>query len=109
MKKRMRGNVSFRLRSSGVVLACCLVVPFAHAQETAASPAATAKPDRAQLEAQLKKAEAGGAAAKEKTKERADAAATAMQIASDIAWLAFDAGKFDESATWFATSAKLKE
>ncbi len=32
-----------------------------------------------------------------------------MQIASDIAWLAFDAGKFDEAATWFATSAKARE
>ncbi len=68
-----------------------------------------AKPDRAQLETQFKKAETDRTAAKEKTKERADAAAKAMQIASDIAWLAFDAGKFDESATWFATSAKLKE
>ena len=68
-----------------------------------------AKPDRAQLDKQFKQAETDRTAAKEKTKERADAAAKAMQIASDIAWLAFDAGKFDESATWFATSAKLKE
>ncbi|HEX8489586.1 MAG TPA: hypothetical protein VF626_01090, partial [Chthoniobacterales bacterium] len=85
------------------------VVSFhARAEEAPATPAATAKPDRAQLETQFKQAEADRAAAKEKTKERADAAAKAMQIASDIAWLAFDAGKFDEAATWFATSAKLK-
>lgn len=32
-----------------------------------------------------------------------------MQMASDIAWLAFDAGKFEEAATWFAKSAELKE
>ena len=68
-----------------------------------------AKPDRATLEAQFKKADADRAAAKENTKERADAAKNAMQLASDIAWLAFDATKFDEAATWFETSAKFKE
>ena len=67
------------------------------------------KPDRAQLEAQFKKADADRAAAKEKTKERADAARNAMQMASDIAWLAFDAGKFEEAANWFAKSAELKD
>jgi CHAT domain-containing protein len=69
----------------------------------------TPKPDRAELEAQFKKLDAERAAAREKTKERADAAQKTMQVASDIAWLAFDAGNFDEAATWFATSAKLKE
>jgi CHAT domain-containing protein len=73
------------------------------------SPAATTKPDRAQLEAQFKKSDADRAAAREKTKERAEAARNAMQIASDIAWLAFDAGKFDEAANWFAKSAELKD
>jgi hypothetical protein len=68
-----------------------------------------AKPDRAQLETQFKKVDADRAAAKANTKERADAAKNAMQIASDIAWLAFDAAKFDEAATWFSTSATLKE
>jgi CHAT domain-containing protein len=67
------------------------------------------KADRATLEAQFKKAEADRAATKENTKERADAAKNAMQIASDIGWLAFDATQFDEAAVWFATSAKLKE
>ncbi|HEX8078132.1 MAG TPA: hypothetical protein VF511_09980, partial [Chthoniobacterales bacterium] len=67
------------------------------------------KPDRAALESEFGKADADRTAAKENTKERADAAHKTMQIASDIAWLAFDAGKFDEAATWFATSAKLKE
>ena len=32
-----------------------------------------------------------------------------MHVASDIAWLAFDAGRFDEAANWFAKSAELKE
>src|SRR5256885_207936 len=66
-------------------------------------------PDRATLEAQFKKADTDRAAAKPNTKERADAARNAMQIASDIAWIAFDAGKFDEAATWFTTSAKARE
>jgi CHAT domain-containing protein len=87
-----------------------LGVPSAlRSQDAKPSPAAGAKPDRTQLEAQFKKADETRAAAKEKTKERADAARSAMQIASDIAWLAFDAGKFDEAATWFAKSAELKE
>lgn len=78
-------------------------------EEPKPAPAASAKPDRAQLETQFKKADADRVAAKEKTKERADAARNAMQIASDIAWLAFDTGKFDEAANWFAKSAELKE
>ena len=78
-------------------------------EETKAPPAPTAKPDRSQLEAQFKKADAARVAAKEKTKERADAARNAMQLSSDIAWLAFDAAKFDEAANWFAKSAALKD
>jgi CHAT domain-containing protein len=95
----------YRFTGIALALLCLLVSTQARGEE----PATGAKPDRAQLETQFKKAETDRAAAKEKTKERADAAAKAMQLASDIAWLAFDAGKFDESATWFATSAKLKE
>jgi len=67
------------------------------------------KPDRATLEAQFKKADADRAAAKQNTKERAEAAKNAMQAASDIGWLAFDAGNFDEAANWLATSAKARE
>jgi CHAT domain-containing protein len=67
------------------------------------------KADRATLEGEFKKAEAEIAANKENTKERAEAAKKATQLASDIAWLAFDASKFEEAATWFATSAKFKE
>src|SRR5436190_17300272 len=74
-----------------------------------AKPTAVPKLSRTELEAQFKEVDADRAAAKENTKERAEAAKSAMQIASDIAWLAFDSGKFDEAATWFATSAKLKE
>ncbi len=112
----MKSNVSrhamrFLLRPALVAFALiALGIPSAlWSQDAKPSPAASAKPDRAQLEAQFKKADEIRAAAKEKTKERADAARSAMQIASDIAWLAFDAGKFDEAATWFAKSAELKE
>ncbi|MEY2510934.1 MAG: hypothetical protein QOE26_1697 [Verrucomicrobiota bacterium] len=87
------------------LLSVSLAIPSS-AQEAKQSPA---KLDRTELEAQFKKIDADRAAAKENTKERATAAKNAMQIASDIAWVAFDAGKFDEAATWFATSAKLKE
>ena len=61
------------------------------------------------MEAQFAQVNAARIAAKERTKERADAARNAMQIASDIAWMAFDAGKFEEAANWFAKSAELKE
>lgn len=67
------------------------------------------KPDRATLEAQFKKIDADRAAAKPNTKERAEAARNTMQVASDIGWVAFDAGKFEEAAAWFATSAKARE
>ncbi len=93
----------------GVALIVLAVPSGGSGEEAQPSPAATAKPDRAQLEAQLRKAEATRADAKEKTKERAEAARSAMQIASDIAWLALDAGKFDEAANWFAKSAELKD
>jgi CHAT domain-containing protein len=87
------------------LLSVSLAIP-SFAQEAKPTPA---KPDRTELETQFKKIDADRAAAKNNTKERADAAKNAMQLASDIAWLVFDAGKFDEAATWFATSAKLKE
>jgi CHAT domain-containing protein len=83
--------------------------PGIRAEETKAPPAANPKPDRAQLEAQFKKSDMERAAAPEKTKERADAARNAMQAASDIAWLAFDGGKFEEAANWFAKSAQLRD
>ena len=63
------------------------------------------KPTQSQLQTQFEQAEAALGAAAEKTKERADAAKKAMKIASDIAWLAFGAGKYEEAANWFAKSA----
>lgn len=102
----IRKNVCKRAMSLRALVVIGLAFPsLALAEEAKPTP----KPDRAELEAQFKKADSDRAAAKEKTKERADAAQKAMQIVSDIAWLAFDAGKFDEAATLFATSAKLKE
>jgi CHAT domain-containing protein len=95
-----------RLALIGFFLISVTIPSSVLSEEAKASPA---KPDRAQLETQFKKIDADRAAAKGNTKERAEAAKSAMQVASDIAWLAFDAGKFEEAATWFATSAKLKE
>src|ERR1700730_367127 len=66
------------------------------------------KPTQSQLQTQFDQAEAVLGAAAEKTKERADAAKRAMKIASDIAWLAFDAGQYEKAANWFAKSAELK-
>jgi CHAT domain-containing protein len=112
MKRTVFNNaMKFLLRPAFVALILVVLTTFPElpGQETKPSPAASAKPDRPQLEAQFKKADSDRAAAKEKTKERADAAKSAMQLASDIAWLAFDAGKFDEAATWFAKSAELKQ
>lgn len=91
------------------MLFALLAVGLAHSSALAQEATSTSKPSRAELEAQFKKLDADRAAAKEKTKERADVSQKAMQAASDIAWLAFDAGKFEEAATWFATSAKLKD
>src|SRR3977135_2296330 len=111
MNQKIRTTVRLLLRLVFVAWALLSVGTPAglRGEETKASPAASAKPDRAQLEAQFKKSDADRAAAKEKTKQRADAARNAMQLASDIAWLAFDDGKFDEAANWFAKSAQLKD
>ena len=106
MKENVFGNAmtySRRLALTLVLLACAALGSVLRAEE------AMPKPDRASLETQFKKVDGERAAAKGNTKERAEAAKKAMQVASDIAWSAFDAGKFDEAATWFATSAKLKE
>ena len=92
------------LRSAFLIALLCLV-----AAPSASWSEEKPKADRATLEAEFKKAESEQAATKGNTKERAEAAKKTMQLASDIAWTAFDAGKFDEAATWFATSAKLKE
>jgi CHAT domain-containing protein len=91
-----------------VFLLVTIVIPQ-RAWGEEAKPVGTPKPSRTELETQFKKLDADRTAAKENTKERAEAARGSMQIASDIAWLAFDAGKYDEAATWFATSAKAKE
>ena len=97
------------LMASALALFAVSLPSGAWGEETKPATTATLKPDRAQLEVQFAKANADRTAAKEKTKERADAARSAMQIASDIAWMAFDAGKFEEAANWFAKSAELKE
>lgn len=103
-------RIGFILLSKFVALAVVWGQPSRlHAEEAQASPAPSAKPDRAQLEAQFTKVNTDRAAAKEKTKERAELAGNAMQIASEIAWSAFDAGKFDEAATWFSKGGELKQ
>jgi CHAT domain-containing protein len=110
----IRENLSknaMSLLGRAILTAFALVVLFVSsgAWGEEAKPTVAPKLSRTELEAQFKKVDAERAAAKENTKERAEAAKSAMQIASDIAWLAFDAGKFDEAATWFATSAKARE
>ena len=67
------------------------------------------KPTPSPLENQFDQAEAVRVAAPEKTKERAEAAKKVMKMASDIAWVAFNAGQFKEAANWFSKSAELKE
>ena len=103
--------ISGRLSVAIVAVAACLLAAAGQLRSEEQSPSAApnSKPDRVQLEAQFKKADAARVAAKDKTKERADAARNAMQVASDIAWIAFDSGKFEEAATWFAKSADLKD
>jgi CHAT domain-containing protein len=66
------------------------------------------KPTAAQLQIEFDQADALRITTPEKTKERAEAAKKEAKIASDIAWLVFDAGKFEEAASWFVKSAELK-
>lgn len=103
-------TVQFLLRPALLAFAIlALAAPqVLHGQQTAPSAAPSAKPDRAQLEAQFAQADAERAATAPKTKERAEAARKAMQIATDIAWIVFDSGKYEEAAAWFARSGELK-
>src|SRR3984957_4073157 len=71
-------------------------------------PPLVEKPTQAQVQVQFDQAEAARVAAPEGTKERAETAKKTMKIASDLAWLAFDAGQYEEAANWFAKSAELK-
>ncbi|MEY2572986.1 MAG: hypothetical protein QOJ87_1199 [Verrucomicrobiota bacterium] len=106
----IRNKSSQTLKGRCRLIVCALLATgLAHSLAAAEEAKPTPKPDRTELEAQFKKLDAARTAAKENTKERAEAAQKTMLTASDMAWLAFDAGKFDEAATWFATSAKLKE
>jgi hypothetical protein len=66
------------------------------------------KPTQTQLQTQFDQAEGIRTAAPEKTKERAEAAKKSMKIASDMAWLVFNAGQYEEAANWFSKSAELK-
>jgi CHAT domain-containing protein len=71
-------------------------------------PPVPEKPTQAQLQIEFDRADETRISSPEKTKERAEAAKRAMKIASDMAWLAFDAGKYEEASNWFARSAELK-
>jgi CHAT domain-containing protein len=79
----------------------------AHGQTADGAP--TPKPDRSQLEAQFAKTDAERKEAAANTQERAEAARKAMQAASDLAWLEFDAGRYAEASNWFARSAERKK
>ena len=109
MKEIVSNNTMTLSIRSTVILLILLISGGAGLRSEEAKPSPSAKPDRTQLEAEFKKIDTERLGAKEKTKERADSATKAMQFASDIAWLAFDQGKFDEASNWFAKSAELKE
>ena len=47
--------------------------------------------------------------AKAGTQERAQAAQKAAALAATVAWAAFEAGHYEEAATWFARQAALKK
>lgn len=76
---------------------------------TTQTPAAPAKRTEAELKADFAAANSAREALPARTRERSEAAQKQMQLASDTAWLAFDAGKFEEAADWFARSAQLKK
>jgi CHAT domain-containing protein len=61
------------------------------------------------LKAAFSDAEKTLKAAATETQERANAAMNASALAAGVAWKAFDAGRFDEAATWFARRADLKK
>ena len=91
----------------------CLITSVAHADPTPSGspsgPASPAKMTNAQLREEFDKVEASRATIAANTKERADAAQRAMQLASDLAWVDFEAGKYGDAANWFARSAALKK
>ncbi|MEP6822149.1 MAG: CHAT domain-containing protein [Chthoniobacterales bacterium] len=76
---------------------------------TTQTPAAPVKRTEAELKADFAAANSAREALPARTRERSDAAQKQMQLASDTAWLAFDAGKYEEAADWFARSAQLKK
>src|SRR4051794_40203064 len=100
-----------RTAVAGVALAWMAAVSTLQAADPPAAETATPAPESApkpptdaELQSQFAQADKVRAATAEKTKERARSAKSAMQLATDIAWRSFDAGKYEEAATWFARS-----
>jgi tetratricopeptide (TPR) repeat protein len=84
----------------------------APAQPGAALPAAPATPavvDLTQLRRAFDDAEAARQAAAPGSQERATAADNAAALAAKIGWTTFDAGKFEEAASWFDRRANLRQ
>jgi CHAT domain-containing protein len=103
---RIRIRVGSSIIGSAIALAAMLVgLPSELRGEQPPTPE---KPTQVQLQTEFDQIEAVRAAAPEKTKERAEAGRKETKMASDIAWLAFDAGRYEEAASWFARSADLK-
>jgi CHAT domain-containing protein len=100
-----------RGRSSSIrrgTIAFVAMLPGLISELRSEQPPVAEKPAQIQLQTQFEQADVARAGVAEKTKERADAAKKAMQLASEIGWVAFDAGKYEEAATWFEKSAELK-
>ena len=100
-----------RGRSSSIrrgTIAFVAMLPGLISELRSEQPPVAEKPAQIQLQTQFEQADVARAGVAEKTKERADAAKKEMQLASEIGWGAFDAGKYEEAATWFAKSAELK-
>jgi CHAT domain-containing protein len=97
--RKWRGSSTMRTTIAGVVILLSILSGLRSEQ-----PAVPEKPTRMQFD----QADAARAATVEKSRERAEAAKKAMKIASDLAWQAFDAARYEEAANWFARSAELK-
>ena len=113
MKTRVLGHLNRGFSALAVAVLCATALATAQGDEPQKPPPAatppSAPPAAPDLQAAFTKADAARAATPANTSERATAARAAGKAASDLAWAAFDAGKSEASATWFARSAELEK
>ena len=99
-----------KLRRPFILIAAAWAIYLHSALQGEGAPtSAKPVPTEAQLHDAFAQAEATITAAPEKTREREAACRKAMLAASDIAWRAFDAAKYEDAAGWFARSAQFKK